>query len=317
MRGDLISIGDMARLKGIGVKALRHYERIGILPPAYVNPVTGYRYYTMRQSSEIDLIISCLDLGIPLKEIENYRAPDGTLDMGALLERGHARAIERLRRARATLMQVESYQEGMEVREGEARNMAGRTLLLHPWGGPRFDTRRYVKAATSVFEHARESGLVPLFFQGLLRLPAGPTDESGEPVESGAAGTTGAPGAPETAAGVPGAPETATTEGATGGGTWFTAIEVGRIEVPDGLRRPTEPQGETGPQGLGGGLLLRLPDVAYRARRIEGPDFESCFALAFEAARRLGPTTYPLLAFEVWGNEFHTDRVVLELMSER
>ena len=283
MRGDLISIGDMARLKGIGVKALRHYERIGILPPAYVKPETGYRYYTLRQSSEIDLIISCVDLGIPLKEIKDYRTSDGALDMGALLERGRTRAVERLRRARATLMQVESYQEGMEVREDEARNMAGRTLLLHPWGGPRFDTRRYVKAATSVFEHARGGGLVPLFFQGLVRLPTGaPAD-----------------------------------------GTWFAAIEVGGAEGTAestgaiGAQAQVGPRTQTEPGELGEGLLLTLPDVAYRVRRIEGPDFENCFDLVFAAARQLGPTEHPILAFEVWGNEFHTDRVVLELMSER
>ena len=31
MRNDLLSIGEVAHLKGVGVKALRYYERIGVL----------------------------------------------------------------------------------------------------------------------------------------------------------------------------------------------------------------------------------------------------------------------------------------------
>ena len=41
MRNDLLSIGEVANLKGVSVKALRYYERVGVLRPAYVNPETG------------------------------------------------------------------------------------------------------------------------------------------------------------------------------------------------------------------------------------------------------------------------------------
>ena len=63
MRNDLLSIGEVANLKGVSVKALRYYERVGVLRPAYVNPETGYRYYTMCQMGELDVIVSCVPSG--------------------------------------------------------------------------------------------------------------------------------------------------------------------------------------------------------------------------------------------------------------
>ena len=65
MRGDLLSIGEVSHLKGVGVKALRYYERIGVLRPAYVNPETGYRYYAMRQMNELDVVVFCVSWEFP------------------------------------------------------------------------------------------------------------------------------------------------------------------------------------------------------------------------------------------------------------
>lgn len=39
------SIGEMARDGGLSVSALRFYDRAGVLVPAWVDPVSGYRWY--------------------------------------------------------------------------------------------------------------------------------------------------------------------------------------------------------------------------------------------------------------------------------
>jgi DNA-binding transcriptional MerR regulator len=39
----MLSIGEFARLGAVSVRTLRHYEEIGLLLPAQVNPETGYR----------------------------------------------------------------------------------------------------------------------------------------------------------------------------------------------------------------------------------------------------------------------------------
>ena len=43
---ELLTIGEVAKLDGITTKALRYYDAHGILKPAAVDPMTGYRYYT-------------------------------------------------------------------------------------------------------------------------------------------------------------------------------------------------------------------------------------------------------------------------------
>lgn len=87
MRNELLSIGEVSKMKNVGVKSLRYYERLGILPPAFVDPQSGYRYYSMNQMVDIDVITTCISLGIPLKELTDYLHPHSVLDIEPLLER--------------------------------------------------------------------------------------------------------------------------------------------------------------------------------------------------------------------------------------
>ena len=45
----MFSIGEFARLGAVSIRTLRHYDEIGLLPPAEVDPVTGYRSYSAKQ----------------------------------------------------------------------------------------------------------------------------------------------------------------------------------------------------------------------------------------------------------------------------
>ena len=78
---DLLSVGEMAKLTGVSIRALHYYERKNILKPAYIDPNSGYRYYSYNQSNFIALIMNCVDFDIPLKEIASVIESD---DMAAL-----------------------------------------------------------------------------------------------------------------------------------------------------------------------------------------------------------------------------------------
>ncbi|MCL2286766.1 MAG: MerR family DNA-binding transcriptional regulator [Firmicutes bacterium] len=67
-KNELLTIGEMAKLTGVGIRALHYYERKNILRPAYIDPDTGYRYYSFNQSTLVVLIKNCVELDIPLKE---------------------------------------------------------------------------------------------------------------------------------------------------------------------------------------------------------------------------------------------------------
>ncbi len=46
---ELLSIGDLAKYCMVSTKTLRHYDKKGILKPAYIDQKTGYRYYSKEQ----------------------------------------------------------------------------------------------------------------------------------------------------------------------------------------------------------------------------------------------------------------------------
>ena len=66
---ELLSIGRFARLSGLTVKALRHYDAEGLLSPARVDEWTGYRYYTATQARDAIAIRRLRELEVPLDEI--------------------------------------------------------------------------------------------------------------------------------------------------------------------------------------------------------------------------------------------------------
>jgi DNA-binding transcriptional MerR regulator len=74
-----LTIGDFSRVTFLSVKTLRHYHRAGLLQPADVDPVTGYRRYTSAQIPIAQVIRRFRDLDMPLDDIRRVlQAPDQT-----------------------------------------------------------------------------------------------------------------------------------------------------------------------------------------------------------------------------------------------
>jgi len=62
-------ISDFSRFTRVSLKTLRHYDRLGLLAPAHVDPQTRYRYYSARQVSHLQRILSLRELGFSLEHI--------------------------------------------------------------------------------------------------------------------------------------------------------------------------------------------------------------------------------------------------------
>lgn len=74
---ELLAIGQMARLNAVSEKALRIYQKKGILEPAYTDGATGYRYYTLNQCALLDMVQQLQVLGFTLDQIADIlRAKD-------------------------------------------------------------------------------------------------------------------------------------------------------------------------------------------------------------------------------------------------
>jgi DNA-binding transcriptional MerR regulator len=67
----MLSIGDFARHGRVSVRMLRHYAAIGLLRPAYVNRMTGYRSYEAGQLSRLNRIVALKGLGFTLQQVHS------------------------------------------------------------------------------------------------------------------------------------------------------------------------------------------------------------------------------------------------------
>ncbi|MFD0854642.1 helix-turn-helix domain-containing protein, partial [Actinomadura adrarensis] len=65
----LWTIGAFARASRLSPKALRLYDDLGLLPPAHVDPSTGYRFYDPSQLERARLVAWLRRLGMPLARI--------------------------------------------------------------------------------------------------------------------------------------------------------------------------------------------------------------------------------------------------------
>lgn len=168
MKGYL-SIGEFARLRHVNQKSLRYYERIGALIPAYTDPGTGYRYYAPEQLVEMDMILMCLELDIPLRAAARYRKADGTLDIQRLLQEGRQKTQDKLERLQNRLRQMEDaigrVEEGERVRnrEGSYRRILPRRLILREPFSSAGGALSFKQASARIFQKGQALGLLPVF----------------------------------------------------------------------------------------------------------------------------------------------------------
>jgi len=110
----LFSIGEISRFTGASIKSLRYYESIKILKPAFVDPHSGYRYYSLDQVYLIDIIMFCIELDIPLKDLTGYIDKSQTVNVRTLLAHGKGIAQAKL----------ETLQRGLKFIEDVERQIA-------------------------------------------------------------------------------------------------------------------------------------------------------------------------------------------------
>ena len=75
---DLLTIGAFAARARLSAKALRLYDRLGLLAPAHVDEVSGYRYYRADQVERARLVALLRQLDMPLARIASVVEADGS-----------------------------------------------------------------------------------------------------------------------------------------------------------------------------------------------------------------------------------------------
>jgi effector-binding domain-containing protein len=116
---NLVPIGRFSRVCRLSVKALRHYDELGLLRPALVDAASGYRYYSLAQAADAERIRLLRELEVPLESIRVW-----------LTDPDPASRRERLARHRALIdAKVDAHR----------RALAALDRLLAGGGGPRYE----------------------------------------------------------------------------------------------------------------------------------------------------------------------------------
>ena len=65
----MLKIGEFSKLSRVSVRMLRHYDELGLLTPASIDPFTGYRYYSEDQLYTAGRIAALKEMGFGLAAI--------------------------------------------------------------------------------------------------------------------------------------------------------------------------------------------------------------------------------------------------------
>ena len=103
---DLLSIGQFARLSGLSVGALRHYDDVGILTPSRVDQATSYRRYRRDQLPTARLIVTLREVELPLEGIREFLSRDDPRERQAILVEHKDRLDARVTRLHRVLHQL-------------------------------------------------------------------------------------------------------------------------------------------------------------------------------------------------------------------
>lgn len=104
MKDNLMLIGEIAEFFGVSRKAMRLYEKKGIIKPVKVDDANGYRYYSAEQVHQLNALLELKSLGFSLDEIKMIM--DGKTMKAPLLE-----MLEKKRQAWQEVMNAAKYKD--------------------------------------------------------------------------------------------------------------------------------------------------------------------------------------------------------------
>ena len=134
----MLQIGEFSRICQVSVKTLHHYDKIGLLVPAEVDQVTGYRYYQAEQIDIMNYIQRLKRYGFTLEEIQQIITLSDEKEISGLLRQQRDK-LKREQQEKATILNelqthisifertgdVMTYQKGyqIEIKNSPAMNV--------------------------------------------------------------------------------------------------------------------------------------------------------------------------------------------------
>ena len=158
----MLSIGDFARLAGVSVRMLRHYDALGLLRPARVDPASGYRSYSAAQLDRANRLVALKDLGFSLEDCGRLLGDEVPVEqLRGMLRLRRAELAAQIDADRGRLEQVEH-----RLRMIEKENAMSPSVALDPYTEQALPAVRVVQLSGRVSDGQQVGEVVgPLFGQ--------------------------------------------------------------------------------------------------------------------------------------------------------
>lgn len=122
----MFKIGDFSKLTKVSVRMLRYYDEVGLFKPAKIDGFTGYRYYSAKQISEINLIVSLRDIGFNVVDIAVFLKEKSDEKLEDILK---VKSEEIINNIRTEEMRLEKINSAIKDMKKERVNMSYNVTL--------------------------------------------------------------------------------------------------------------------------------------------------------------------------------------------
>lgn len=176
----MFSIGEFARLGGVSARTLRHYDEIGLLRPATIDPDSGYRGYAAPQLGQLNRIMALKELGLSLTQVRVLLAGVTLDELRGMLALRRAQLEQELEQHRNELLRVEARlrsiarEDDMSADDIVAKKIPAVGVVAIAGRSPGWATASIVAVVNQVeatfdqlgiFDRVKESGPRVLFYE--------------------------------------------------------------------------------------------------------------------------------------------------------
>jgi len=110
----MFRIGEFSKIAQVSGRLLRYYDELGLLTPVYIDPHTGYRYYSAQQLPRLNHILALKGLGLSLEQVTRLLDGGTSIDeIRAMLTLRKAQIEQTVQEEVARLQMVESRLEAL------------------------------------------------------------------------------------------------------------------------------------------------------------------------------------------------------------
>jgi MerR family transcriptional regulator, thiopeptide resistance regulator len=191
------TVKQLARLSGVSVRTLHHYDEIGLLKPAFLGE-NRYRYYAREELLRLQDILFHRELGVPLQEIGKLLELQGQ-DRVAILREHREWLAQRVERSRELLQTIDhtiaelngdGTMDDKELYKGFSpeKQAEYEDWLVHRYGG---DMRQRIEDSKAKVASLGEEGLAARIAEGeaasvalaqAFKAGAAPDDPANDPL---------------------------------------------------------------------------------------------------------------------------------------